>query len=439
MKSLLSLLLFFASLPLTAQPLAFPTAEGGGRHASGGRGGRVYVVTNLDDDGVGSLRHALAQPGARTVLFAVDGTITLRSTLTIRHGDLTIAGQSAPGDGICVTGYPVRIAADNVILRYLRFRMGDLARVEDDALGGRKIRDVIVDHCSCSWSVDECTSFYETERFTLQWCLISHSLSHASHSKGPHGFGGIWGGKDATFHHNLLAHHSSRNPRFGSDGYSPIDFRNNVVFNWGFKAAYGGGRGGRINFVGNYYKPGPATRPEKRECLLDAADDRSSQCYIAGNVLEGSKRVTRNNRLGVQENLTPHTFSDTPFPSTPIVQQTPRRAYRRVLADAGCSHRRDSYDRRVVEEVRKGRFVPYGATFDGGGNGIIDSQEEVGGCPVLQTAEAPRDSDEDGIPDRWERRHGLNPTDAADGNACTLHPQYTNLEVYLEALLKQKN
>ena len=417
-----------------ARPKAFPTAEGGGRYASGGRGGKVYTVTTLADDGPGSLREALDQPGPRTIVFAVDGTIELRAPLVIRHGDVTVAGQSAPGDGICLKGYPVRIAADNVIVRYLRFRMGDISGLEDDALGGRKVRDVIVDHCSCSWSVDECVSFYETERFTLQWCLIAHSLSNSLHQKGAHGFGGIWGGRDASFHHNLLAHHSSRNPRFGSDGYAPVDFRNNVVFNWGFKAAYGGGREGRVNFVANYYKPGPATRPDKRACLIDASEDGTSTCYLSGNVLEGAPAVTADNRLGLLENRTDHSLSDKPFDTTPIAEQTARDAYRRVLAEAGCSHRRDAYDRRIVREVRKGRFKPYGATFDGGGNGIIDSQEEVGGWPRLRTARAPKDSDGDGIPDRWERHHGLDPLDNADGARCTLDAEYTNLEVYFNAI-----
>lgn len=436
MKRLLTL--FLASvgfLTSQAQPLAFPSAEGGGRHASGGRGGRVIKVTDLSDDGPGTLRQAVREKGPRTVIFEVAGTIELKSPLVIREGDLTLAGQSAPGDGICIKGYPVRIAADNVIVRYLRFRMGDIAGIVDDALGGRKIRDVIIDHCSCSWSIDECVSFYETERFTLQWCLVSHSLSKSKHEKGAHGFGGIWGGSNATFHHNLLAHHSSRNPRFGSDGFAPVSFRHNVVFNWGFKAAYGGGRHGRIDMTDNYYKPGPATRPEKRSCLIDASEDGTSRCFLARNILEGCDAVTRDNGLGLCENRRDSTLSDRPFTAGAEYDEDAFTAYRRVLGQAGCSHRRDAYDRRVIKEVRQGTFKPYGASFDGGGNGIIDSQDEVGGWPVLRGGKAPKDSDGDGIPDRWERRHGLDPADPADGALRSLSADYTNLEVYLESIL----
>ncbi len=436
MKRLFTLLLALAALgSAQAQPLAFPTAEGGGRHATGGRGGRVVKVTSLGDDGPGTLRQALREKGPRTVIFETAGTIELRSPLVIRDGDLTIAGQSAPGDGICIKGYPVRIAADNVIVRYLRFRMGDTAGIADDALGGRRIRDVIIDHCSCSWSVDECVSFYQNERFTLQWCLVSHSLSKSSHQKGAHGFGGIWGGRDATFHHNLLAHHSSRNPRFGSDGYAPLTFRHNVVFNYGYKAAYGGGRYGRIDMTDNYYKPGPATREEKRRCLVDGSDDRTSRIYMEGNILEGCDAVTRDNSLGLCENRTDSTLSARPFGPAAKYDEDAATAYRRVLREAGCSHRRDAYDRRVVREARRGRFRPYGASFDGGGNGIIDSQEEVGGWPALRPGKAASDSDGDGIPDRWERRHGLDPRDPADGRACTIDKEYTNIEIYLETIL----
>ncbi len=438
MKTRFALLLALAVLRTAgAQPLAFPTAEGGGRHATGGRGGRVIKVSDLSDDGPGTLREALRAKGPRTVIFDVAGTIELQSPLVIREGDLTLAGQSAPGDGICIKGYPVRIAADNVVVRYLRFRMGDRAGIVDDALGGRRIRDVIVDHCSCSWSIDECVSFYETERFTLQWCLVSHSLSKSKHEKGAHGFGGIWGGRDATFHHNLLAHHSSRNPRFGSDGYAPVAFRHNAVFNWGFKAAYGGGRHGRIDMTDNYYKPGPATRAEKRCCLIDASEDGTSRCYLAGNILEGCEAVTRNNGLGLCENRRDSTLSDRPFGPGAGYNEDAATAYRRVLRSAGCSHRRDAYDRRVIREVRRGRFRPYGASFDGGGKGIIDSQEEVGGWPALRSGKPAKDSDGDGIPDRWERRHGLDPADPADGAACTRSTDYTNLELYLEDILPE--
>lgn len=268
-------------------PIAFPGAEGYGKYTWGGRGGRVFVVTNLNDSGPGSLREAVEAEGARIVTFAVDGTIELKSHLRIKNDSITIAGQSAPGQGVCLKDYPLIVDASQVIVRYLRVRVGDRHQLDSDGLGGGRYgqKNVILDHLSVSWSIDECLSIYKTENLTVQWCLVAHSLNASVHTKGSHGFGGIWGGYKATFHHNLLANHASRNPRFSSvDGTKWVDYRNNVVYNWGFKAAYGGGHHGEINMVKNYYKPGPASQHHR---LLDVAEDGTGRYYVADNVMAG--------------------------------------------------------------------------------------------------------------------------------------------------------
>jgi len=436
-KKLVIVFLLIATLGKgSAQQLAFPTAEGYGKYTSGGRGGKVITVTNLNDSGEGSLRHAIEQRGPRMVVFAIDGTIELQSKLVIENDSITIAGQSAPGDGICIKNFPLYVKANNVIIRYIRSRMGDKHEAEDDAMGAIRVKNLIIDHCSLSWSTDECLSVYNSENVTVQWCMVTHSLSKSVHSKGAHGFGGIWGGCGATFHHNLLAHHSSRNPRFASDGCHPVDFRNNVVYNWGFKSAYGGGRHGKINFVANYYKPGPATSETKRTFFLDPAEDGTGAYYLSENIMCGSETVTNDNWQGVTHNHH-RVKAEQPFPFVPIQQDKPAIAYEKVLLHAGCSCSRDSYDKRIIEEVRTGTATG-GETYGGGNKGIIDSQAAVGGWPKLNSGIYPKDSDGDGIPDEWEIEHGLDPKDPADGNLYNLNDVYTNIEVYLNLLVSSE-
>lgn len=448
--------------PINETAYAFPGAEGFGRNTTGGRGGKVIEVTTLADNGTGSLRAALSASGPRIIVFTVGGRIKLQSSLTIRNGDVTIAGQTAPGDGVMITNHTVSIAANNVIIRHIRFRLGDENGVEDDCLTGRNQQNIIIDHCSLSWGVDEIGSFYDIKNLTIQWSIFSESFYRSVHAKGDHGYGGIWGGQGASFHHNLIAHHSNRNPRFNGSRYSKqpalevVDFRNNVLFNWGFNTMYGG-EGGNTNIINNYYKAGPATSSGSVQYRIlqytgyyyDASVRPDTlyggKFYVNGNYVHGHANVTADNwTLGVQRDNNATTAQlqaarmNTPFEVAPVTTQSAEAAYDSVLAKAGAIlPRRDAVDTRIVNEVRTGT-VTNGGAYDsrvgGRKSGIIDSQVTVGGFPNLASGTSPLDSDSDGMPDAWEVSKGLDPKNAADSSRYNLSTGYTNVEVYLNSL-----
>ncbi|MBR5963568.1 MAG: pectate lyase [Bacteroidaceae bacterium] len=467
------LLAFLPSLTTRADELpAFPGAEGGGRYTTGGRGGTVFFVTSLADTNTGdskthcgTLRWCVGQSGKRTILFRVSGIIELKSRLNIKNGDLTIAGQSAPGDGICLKDNSVCIQADNVIIRYMRFRPGDAnPDFEDDAIWGRYQKNIILDHCSMSFSVDECASFYANQNFTMQWCLLSESLRCSLHDKGNHGYGGLWGGENASFHHNMLAHHDSRNARLngwqrkglsyshGNTSEERVDYRNNVVYNWGSNSTYGGEAAGKYNIVNNYYRYGPATNQGVRSRLVQMDKDEKSFVidvngtnvttnhgiyYISGNYMWGNATVTNNNwsTSGIKNNTGEDLSkcrTNTPFEFEAIPTHTAEQAFEKVLAYAGACLARDAQDARVAYEAEEGTYTFEGSK--GGTKGIIDTPDDVGGyCTYSQTA-APKDTDSDGIPDAWEFSHDLSHTDASDASEYA-DDGYTWLEHYLNDLV----
>lgn len=471
-------------VPVRETAIAFPGAEGFAKDVTGGRGGKIIKVTNLNDAGTGSLRAAINESGPRIVVFDVSGTITLKSKLNIRNGNLTIAGQTAPGDGITLRDYAVYVDADNIIIRFMRFRMGDAAKQEDDALGGRFRKNIIIDHCSMSWSTDECVSFYANENTTVQWCLIGESLRNSVHGKGAHGYGGIWGGKKATFHHNLLAHHDSRNARLGEEAGKAfaltdlVDIRNNVIYNWGSNSFYGG-EAMNVNIVNNYFKPGPATLAnnstakqgriysiDKNKIKGTEVYDTWGRFYITGNVVEGHTNATTDNwTYGVYNQFhgSYTTYSSTctnaagatiaceyTIPvsdadktamrlSQPhgigenVVTFDAAKAYQQVMNYVGASLVRDAVDTRIIDNVKNRSFTANGS--NGSTNGIIDTQSDVGGWPELKSTAALKDTDGDGMPDDWETANKLDPN-KANPNGKDLSTGYDNIEVYINSLVK---
>ena len=503
MKNLLILfLLSFITLNAYAQfasAPAFPGAEGFGRYTTGGRGGTVYHVTSLDDyiddskygsktpsseiksKYTGTLRYAINQSGARTIVFDIAGTIALKCPLKIQKNDISILGQTAPGNGICLKNYTLQLRANNIIVRFIRCRMGDECKSEDDAMNstfkdGDEKRNIIVDHCSMSWSTDECGSFYGNIDFTLQWCILSESLRNSVHDKGKHGYGGIWGGKNASFHHNLLAHHDSRNPRF-DHGYlstltGPVDYINNVVYNWGGNSSYGGENCSgcqpkQHNLIGNYYKPGPYTNDSTSHSnrLLnpttkcsncnkaDPIDVVPGKFYFENNIVNWKNAEVSKTFIAFDQGYSIDKFkencvldsralsSDQDFSQYAVISiQDAKDAYEKVVRFSGASLKRDAVDISVCDDVKNGTAKNKGNKFQT--PGLIDTQDDVKGkresaWPELQGT-ALLDSDNDGIPDEWETENGLDPNDASDGNAFTLDPKqyYTNLEVYANSLVE---
>jgi hypothetical protein len=451
---------------------AFPGAEGGGMFTKGGAEGEVYIVKYLDDTlERGTLRFGIESlSGPRTIVFSVGGEIILTRPLIIRNGNLTIAGQTAPGGGITIRNSSVIVDADNVIIRFLRFRMGDVVAREGDAIEGQGRRNIIIDHCSMSWGTDEVASFYDNTNFTMQWCIISESLNNSVHPKGAHGYGGIWGGKTASFHHNLIAHHKSRTPRMCGSRYSnnpaaeKVDFRNNVIYNWGDANGAHAGEGGSYNLVNNYYKPGPMTVTKNQltyRIFQANGDDGSNRqpvgvwgvFFVQGNKFDktaaylSATNISDIDKVNADNSYGFHTsgvlpsgglsaiVSEVEFDITYVTTHSAEVAYKKVLSFAGASLIRDDVDVRIVKDVKDGTFTANGS--NGSINGIIDSQQDVGGWPQLSTGESPLDSDGDGMPDAWEIANGLDPNDSSDSRKYNLSAEYTNLEVYLNSLVSE--
>ena len=514
---LLSILMAVGTLTAMAQEEipAFPGAEGHGRYITGGRGGEIRHVTNLNDSGAGSLREALKGNDAKTIVFDVSGYIDLKSQLDITS-NTTIAGQTAPYPGITLRYFTIYFGkCDNVIVRFLRFRRSQVKDVNDgaDATWGRKRNQIMLDHCSFSWSIDEVASFYDNNNFTMQWCTVSESLTNPGHSKGAHGYGGIWGGKLASFHHNLIAHVTNRAPRFNGaryqwDGYKTnmyydqyqwenyvqaenVDLRNCVMYNYqSGSACYGGPGGGYINIVNNYYKAGPSNSSNKTVTKVtvgasgnstpeeltgmtsryfingnyvtaagsgkEANYDWKGVDYDGGTILVDGERYSKDPNHMYGSNVTYAERDgvdyvkiklDEPCPAGDVTTHTAENTYEKVLAYGGASLYRDDVDSRNMEEVRTGTAVYTGpVTKKPGQLDFIndpegEQSESYPSFPKLSSENraVDYDSDGDGMPDEWESANGLNPNDAADGNAYTLDTEkgwYTNVEVYMNSIVE---
>jgi hypothetical protein len=455
---------------------AFPGAEGGGKYSFGGRGGKVYVVRNLNDDGPGSFRWACEQGGARIIVFNVAGIIHLKTPVIIRAPYVTIEGQTAPGDGVCIAGETVWVNTHDVIIRYMRFRRGETnVGRRDDAIGGNPVGNIMVDHVSASWGLDENMSMYRhmyndstgkiedkfgTANITIQNSIFSESLDTWNHA-----FGSTLGGENCSFMRNLWADNTGRNPSVGWNGI--FNFVNNVVFNWVHRSIDGGDYRASFNIINNYFKPGPAT-PHNTvgHRILKPEAGRSKlkylvfgRCYVDGNIMDGYPEITKNNWAGgVQVEELPNTDKYTdymkvnkPMPMPQLTIMSAQDAYQYVLSNAGATlPKRDAVDQRITQQVRTGKisYIPNvklpekqfehrRLPIDSYKIGIITDPSQVGGYPVY--AGTPyKDSDNDGMPDDWEVKHGLNPKNANDASLIT-KSGYSNIEDYLNSVVDVKN
>lgn len=466
-----------SDLPQAKIP-AFPGAEGGGAYSFGGRGGKVYEVTSLADRGPGTFRWACEQGGPRIVVFNVAGIIHLKSPIIVRAPYITIEGQTAPGDGICVAGESVWINTHDVVVRFMRFRRGatNVGR-RDDAFGGNPVGNIIIDHVSASWGLDENMSLYRhvydrgtkkqeklpTVNLTIQNSIFAEGLDTYNHA-----FGSTIGGLNSTFMRNLWANNVARNPSVGM--YGDFGFVNNVIFNWWNRSADGGDNNSFFNFINNYYKPGPITPKNKpiSHRILKPESGRSPQtrgvygkAYVHGNIMEGDEVVTKDNwnggvQIETMDNAGKYTNSirvDKPFPLSGHVKIIPaQEAYSFVLDNVGATlPKRDPVDARIVREVRTGKIeykkdgksgvTPYikrRLPADSYKEGIISDISQVGGYPTYK-GKPYKDSDKDGMPDWYEKKHGFNPHDASDAAAYAKDGTgYTNIEEYLNSVVPMK-
>ncbi|WP_407430093.1 polysaccharide lyase family 1 protein [Arcticibacter sp.] len=424
-----------------AQLPAFPGAEGWGRHSKGGRGGAVLRVTNLNDSGPGSFREAVMNQKPRIVVFEVSGTIDLKSKVEISSPYLTIAGQTAPGGGICLKRFPLKVLnTHDIIIRGIRVRPGTesgLIGSEIDAINIDNSENVIVDHCVFSWSTDEgMNTWHGARMITFQWCMMSEPLNRSIHEKGAHGYSASIGGYKSSFHHNLIANGAARNPSIAGNNQAPtvlLDFRNCVISNWEHRSC--DGKPLSINLVNNYFKPGPATQEDvkRRIARIDNAEKQgfSGMWHVDGNFVEGYPEISENNWAGGVDfeegtNAEKNRRKE-PFEVAAVTTQGAREAYDLVLKYAGYYPGRDSQERRIIDQIRTGKYTT-------GKNGLIDRVEQAGGWPELETGKLPKDSDKDGIPDAWEKKKGLNPGDPTDAGK-NAENGYTHIENYVNSLL----